>query len=133
MASPAYLARAGRPAKLADLNGHSMLLYSGMNPSGSLSFGGPEDRETVQFRTVMQSENETMLHQAALEGMGLTFLPALMAAPDIAAGRLESVLSKVIKFSTILHAVYPSRKYLSAKVRTFIDFLAGRISVGSAD
>ncbi|RRH92154.1 LysR family transcriptional regulator [Mesorhizobium tamadayense] len=133
MSSPAYLARTGRPAKLADLNGHSMLLYSGMNLSGSLSFGGPEDRETVQFRTVMQSENETMLHQAALEGMGLTFLPTLMAAPDIAAGRLESVLPEVIKFSTTLHAVYPSRKYLSAKVRTFIDFLAGRISVGSAD
>jgi DNA-binding transcriptional LysR family regulator len=36
------------------------------------------------------------------------------------------VLPETLKFSTTLHAVYPSRKYLSAKVRTFIDFLSSR-------
>lgn len=124
--SPDYLARTGRPAKLADLNGHSLLLYSGMNSNGSLAFNGPEGREMVKFRTVMQSENETMLHMAALEGMGLVFLPALMIQPDTAEGRLEMVLPETLKFSTTLYAVYPSRKYLSAKVRTFIDFLSSR-------
>jgi DNA-binding transcriptional LysR family regulator len=124
--SSAYLARTGRPTKLTDLNGHSLLQYSGLNSNGSLAFNGPEGRETVKFRTVMQSENETMLHLAALEGMGLVFLPALMIQPDIAEGRLEMVLPETLKFSTTLHAVYPSRKYLSAKVRTFIDFLSSR-------
>jgi DNA-binding transcriptional LysR family regulator len=124
--SPAYLARTGRPAKLTDLNGHSLLQYSGMNSNGSLGFDGPQGRETVKFQTVMQSENETMLHLAALEGMGLVFLPALMIQPDIAEGRLEMVLPKTLNFSTTLYAVYPSRKYLSAKVRTFIDFLSSR-------
>ena len=124
--SPAYLARTGRPAKLTDLNGHSLLQYSGMNSNGSLGFDGPQGRETVKFQTVMQSENETMLHLAALEGMGLVFLPALMIQPDIAEGRLEMVLLKTLNFSTTLYAVYPSRKYLSAKVRTFIDFLSSR-------
>jgi DNA-binding transcriptional LysR family regulator len=124
--SPAYLVRTGRPAKLTDLNGHSLLLYSGVNSNGSLAFDGPEGRETVKFRTVMQSENETMLHLAALEGMGLVFLPALMIQPDIAEGRLEMVLPDTLNFSATLYAVYPSRKYLSAKVRTFIDFLSSR-------
>ncbi|NLS21126.1 LysR family transcriptional regulator [Rhizobium sp. P40RR-XXII] len=124
--SPTYLARTGRPAKLTDLNGHSLLQYSGMNSNGSLAFDGPQGRETVKFRTVMQSENETMLHMAALEGMGLVFLPALMIQPDTAEGRLEMVLPEALNFSTTLYAVYPSRKYLSAKVRTFIDFLSSR-------
>jgi DNA-binding transcriptional LysR family regulator len=124
--SPAYLARTGRPAKLGDLNGHSLLQYSGVNSNGSLAFDGPQGRETVKFRTVMQSENETMLHLAALEGMGLVFLPALMIEPDIAEGRLEIVLPGTLHFSATLYAVYPSRKYLSAKVRTFIDFLSSR-------
>jgi DNA-binding transcriptional LysR family regulator len=124
--SPAYLARTGRPAKLTDLNGHSLLLYSGMNSNGSLTFVGPDGQETLKFRRVMRSENETMLHLAALEGMGLVFLPALMIGPDIAEGRLEMVLPDTLNFSAALYAVYPSRRYLSAKVRTFIDFLSSR-------
>lgn len=122
--SPAYLARAGRPTKVADLNGHSLLLYSGMNANGSLTIDGPEGQETLKFQPVMRSENETMLHMAALEDMGLVFLPALMIQPDIAEGRLERVLPDTVGFSATLYAVYPSRKYLSAKVRTFIDFLS---------
>ncbi|MFB9037914.1 LysR family transcriptional regulator [Xanthomonas arboricola] len=124
--SPAYLARSSRPAELAELNGHSLLLYSGVNSNGNLAFDGPEGRETVKFRTVMQSENETMLHLAAIEGMGLAFLPTLMIQPDIAEGRLEMVLPESVNFDATLYAVYPSRKHLSAKVRTFIDFLSSR-------
>lgn len=124
--SPAYLERTGRPTTLNELNGHSLLLYSGVNSDGSLIFDGPGGREAVKFQTVIQSENETMLHLAALEGMGLVFLPAWMAQPDIAAGRLEMVLPETLKLSVTLYAVYPSKKYLSAKVRTFIDFLASQ-------
>jgi len=126
VASPAYLTRTGRPSKVGDLNGHSILLYKGMNSSGSMTLDGPKGQATVKFRPVMLSENEIMLHLAALEGMGLVFLPAWMTQTDIAEGRLEVVLPEEVMFSTTLHAVYPSRKYLSAKVRTFIDFLASR-------
>jgi DNA-binding transcriptional LysR family regulator len=126
--SPAYLSRTGRPAKLADLNGHSLLLYSGINWNGSLTIDGPEGRETVMFRIVMQSENETMLRLAALEGMGLVFLPTWMTQSDVAEGRLEMVLPDAWSFDMTLHAVYPSRKYLSAKVRTFIDFMVSQTS-----
>ncbi|AXF05853.1 LysR family transcriptional regulator [Paraburkholderia hospita] len=128
VASPSYLERAGRPAALSDLNGHSLLMYSGINFSGSLFLKGRDGEEAVKFRSVMRSENETMLHLAALEGMGLVFLPAWMTQSDIAKGTLEHVLVDEIQFGTTLHAVYPSRKYLSAKVRTFIDFLSSRLN-----
>ncbi|CCD92228.1 putative transcriptional regulatory protein, LysR family (fragment) [Bradyrhizobium sp. ORS 375] len=45
-------------------------------------------------------------------------------ADDLASGRLETVLPDVMTIKAPLMAVYPSRKYLSAKVRTFIDFIA---------
>ena len=48
----------------------------------------------------------------------------MAGAEDIAAGRLEHVMPEHIIFVGKLFAVYPSRKYLSAKVRTFIDFVA---------
>jgi DNA-binding transcriptional LysR family regulator len=126
MGSPDYLRRTGRPARLADLNGHSLLLYGGMSANEAIAFDSPEGRQTVSFRVVMKSENETLLQQAALAGMGLVFLPMWMAQTDITQGRLETVLPDISKFSTTLHAVYPSRKYLSAKVRTLVDFLAAQ-------
>jgi len=124
-AAPAYLTRTGRPATISDLNGHALLLYSGMNANGLLPLDG---HSAPKFRIALRSENEIMLHLAALEAMGLVLLPVWMAQPDLAAGRLEAVLPTLISVTIPLHAVYPSRQYLSAKVRTFIDFVASRLS-----
>ena len=127
VASPAYLERAGRPNKLSDLNGHALLMYSGAKLSSTITFDGSDAKETVKFRTVLESANESLLHFAALEGMGMTFLPQLMVESEIDEGQLEIVLPGTAQFLATLYAVYPSRKFLSAKVRTFIDFLAAKI------
>jgi len=123
VAAPAYLKRAGRPAKLADIAGHALLHYA-LYPGESFSFEGENGPETIKLDPVLRSANETLLHMAALEGMGLAFLPKWLVAADIAAGRLEHVMPDHVVFVGKLFAVYPSRKYLSAKVRTFIDFVA---------
>jgi DNA-binding transcriptional LysR family regulator len=120
--APAYLDRAGRPTKLADLAGQAMLHYA-LYPGETFSFEGEHGTETVKLNPVLRSGNETLLHMAALEGMGLAFLPKWLVAEDIAAGRLEHVMPGQVLFEGKLFAVYPSRKYLSAKVRTFIDFV----------
>ncbi|WP_439407780.1 LysR family transcriptional regulator [Bradyrhizobium sp. DASA03076] len=123
VAAPAYLKRAGRPTKLSDIAGQALLHYA-LYPGESFSFAGEHGTETIKFNPVLRSGNETLLHMAALEGMGLAFLPKWLVAEDIAAGRLEHVMPGHIIFVGKLFAVYPSRKYLSAKVRTFIDFIA---------
>ncbi|WP_439372699.1 LysR substrate-binding domain-containing protein [Bradyrhizobium sp. DASA03120] len=123
VAAPAFLKRAGRPKTLADLSGQALLHYA-LYPGESFSFEGEKGPETVKLNPVLRSGNETLLHMAALEGMGLAFLPKWLVTADIAAGRLEHVMPGHIVFVGKLFAVYPSRKYLSAKVRTFIDFVA---------
>jgi len=122
VASPAYLDRTGRPGKLADLNGHALLLYAGLQTNGAMTLEGPQGSEAVKFRVVMESSNDTILQLGALEGMGLAFVPRWVVDADIAEGRLELVLPEAPSLRGTLYAVYPSRKYLSAKVRTFIDF-----------
>jgi DNA-binding transcriptional LysR family regulator len=62
------------------------------------------------------------LHLAALQGMGLAMLPKWMIGQDVESGRLVHVLPECMYGGTV-YGVYPSRKYLSSKVRTFIDFL----------
>ncbi|PYE41243.1 DNA-binding transcriptional LysR family regulator [Rhizobium sp. PP-F2F-G20b] len=126
MASPNYLNHAGRPQSIAELNGHAMLRYNGISVSESISFGSHNERLKVTFRNVLLSSNETLLHLAALRGMGMVFLPESLVAEDLKAGRLELLFPEALGVSNTLHAVYPSRKYLSAKVRTFIDFLVLR-------
>ena len=134
VAAPSYLERAGRPKSVADLNGHAFLAYSLL----SLEVGAPiaimGGAAAIQFVPVLRSGNETLLHHAALDGMGLTFLPQWLAEPDLAAGRLELVLPEEVTFKMPLLGVYPSRKYLSAKVRTFLDFMAEdqRLSWGAS-
>ncbi|MGY8679889.1 LysR family transcriptional regulator [Bradyrhizobium sp. UFLA05-153] len=123
VAAPAFLKRAGRPTKLADLSGQALLHYA-LYPGESFTFTGERGTETVKLNPVLRSGNETLLHMAALEGMGFAFLPKWLVTDDIAAGRLEHVMPDQIIFVGKLFAVYPSRKYLSAKVRTFIDFIA---------
>ena len=122
VAAPAYLKRAGRPATFADLSGQALLHYA-LYPGESFSFQGEHGPETVKLDPVLRSGNETLLHMAALEGMGLAFLPKWLVAEDIASGRLEHLMPGQVIFEGKLFAVYPSRKYLSAKVRTFIDFI----------
>lgn len=127
VASPDYLRRTGRPRSLKDLNDHSLLLYSFIPYHSGITVGSDSGKEFVKFKVVMESSNETMLYMAALEGMGLTFLPQPQAQADIDAGRLEIVLPDLLHLGGTLFAVYPSRKYLSAKVRLFIDFLVEQV------
>ena len=122
VAAPAFLDRAGRPTKFADLAGQAWLHYA-LYPGETFSLNRNGTVETVRPNPVLRSGNETLLHMAALEGMGFAFLPKWLVADDIAAGRLVHILPDDVAFEGRLFAVYPSRKYLSAKVRTFIDFV----------
>lgn len=124
--TPAHLNVTGRPAAVDDLNGRALLLYGGMNASGIVPVTGSAGQKTVRFDVVLRTENEIMLYQAALAGMGLAILPTSMTERDVATGVLETILPDQLCFSVPLHAVYPSGKYLSAKVRTFIDFFVAQ-------
>ena len=122
--SPAYLDRAGRPVRAADLAMHAMLVYSLMSDVNRLDIEGPHGRETVKVDAVLQSNNESLMRLAALEGMGLALLPNSLIARDLQAGRLEIVLPEYRVFDSKLYGVYQNRKYLSPKVRTFLDFIS---------
>lgn len=59
-----------------------------------------------------------------LEGMGFALLLKWLVSDDLAAARLERVLPEQLFPAGRLLAVYPSRKYLSVKVGSFLDFIA---------
>ena len=66
----------------------------------------------------------SLARAAAVAGLGFSILPDFIAAADIAAGRLLPLLDDRIAKGAGIYAVYPHRRYLPAKVRVFVDFLA---------
>ena len=71
----------------------------------------------------MHANNGQILCALAVAGVGITLEPDFIVAPDVRAGRLVTLLPGYAPPSIPINAVYPSRRHLSAKVRTFVDFL----------
>jgi DNA-binding transcriptional LysR family regulator len=124
VAAPSYLDAAGRPARPADLDRHAGIVYSLLSGGGETVLDGPRGRESGRLQPVMHTNNESLIHAAAIDGMGIALLPSWQTGDDLAAGRLERVLPAYSMPAITLFAVYTSRRYLSSKVRTFVDFIA---------
>lgn len=131
VAAPAFLDRYSRPTTSDELNGAPMLAYSQVAGDGRLKFGGAKGMD-VKLRPVMVSSNETLLHHCAVAGMGFAMLPNWVTKDDLAAQRLEVVLPHVDWPKLHIQAIYADRSYLPAKVRSFLDFLAGQHGLASA-
>ncbi|MFM7444400.1 MAG: LysR family transcriptional regulator [Tabrizicola sp.] len=125
LAAPALLDRIGRPQVVDDLNGRPFLAYSPISTGGRVRLGLGPNAPEARMVPVLQSANETVLFQAALEGMGIAIMPHLPARAHLAAGRLERILPDLPAPTVALSAIYPDRSYLPAKTRSFLDFLAG--------
>lgn len=131
--TPVLLERLGRPKSIEDLTGAPFLAYSSVAPDGRLRLGMGPDAPELRLRPVLISGNETLLHCAAREGIGLSIMPHWLIRDDIASGMLEAVLPREFRPAVTLHAVYPDRSYLPAKVRSFLDFLSGPDGIGELD
>lgn len=123
-ASPGYLSRAGTPRELADLARHALLVYTYANNPHELRFTRDGEASTIAIKGVVESNDGQVLRAAALDGLGILVQPTYILYDDIVAGRLVPVLDAWDLPRLTVNLAYPSRKHLSAKVRTFIDFIA---------
>jgi DNA-binding transcriptional LysR family regulator len=86
----------------------------------------------VPIQAVMCSNNGDVLREAALAGQGIALLPTFLVGPDIKAHRLAVVLPAYPPSALGIHALYAPNRYLAAKTRLLIDFLAARFGHLSA-
>ncbi|MFC3681539.1 LysR family transcriptional regulator [Bacterioplanoides pacificum] len=120
-ASPDYLRRHGSPNHPNDLSDHILLSSPDWNSWG---FIGPDEQEhTVQVKPRLQVNDFASLYTLALSGVGIAPLPMIIAASAIRSKNLVPVLSDWPFETSPIHALYPSNRHLSAKVRSFVDFV----------
>ena len=123
-ASPRYLAQYGTPKALDDLRQHKMLIYTHSNNPNNLRFTRDGQTSTITVKGLLDANDGQILRVAALDGLGILVQPTYIVYDDIVAGRLVPVLDEWDLPRLTVNLAYPSRKHLSAKVRTFIDFVA---------
>lgn len=126
-ASPEYLERAGYPESPEHLPGHSCLSSSTLPPGNRWTFKRDGTSTVVKVNGPIKCNMVGAIRSAALNGMGIAALPSYIIGPDIRAKRLIVLFEEYEPASLDIHAVYPHRKHLSAKVVMFLEFLCERI------
>ncbi|MCA8932044.1 MAG: LysR family transcriptional regulator [Rhodospirillaceae bacterium] len=127
VASPAYLARHGVPATPDDLAGHEMVGFVSSRTGAvmPLEFTDADGvREITLASRVTVNEAETLVGLARL-GFGLIQAPRYRFADDFARSTLVEVLADHPPTPTPLAAYWPQNRQLAARVRVFVDWVAG--------
>lgn len=130
VASPAYIARCGRPQDLSELLRHNRLSFGFHRHSQAWVFQNA-DGQRVEIEpkgNVLLSDGESM-RRCALAGLGIARLASFHIQEDLKAGRLVPVLEEYDSGeSEAIHAVFigPGHQ-LPHRVRVFIDFLLDKI------
>jgi DNA-binding transcriptional LysR family regulator len=122
-ASPGYLREHGRPEQPRDLEAHTRIAYT-YESERSWLFEDDRGRELRIAPAVRhRSNNGEQTREMLLGGLGLALMPTFLVADDLRAGRLETFLTGSLRADIPIHALYPHRRHLSAKVRRFVDHL----------
>jgi DNA-binding transcriptional LysR family regulator len=123
-AARSYLREHGRPMKPADLARHRFIVFVEPRPMDSLVLvrGGKQTR--VELAAVLTSNIGDVLAAMASEGLGIVAAPSFVVAAARSAGRIERVLEDwAVLPELTLWAIYPHRRFLSQKVRLFVEAL----------
>lgn len=130
-AAPAYLERRGTPHAPADLARHNCLFYSFLETSTEWRFTSDTGDTSVRVAGNFTVNNSEALREAVLRGLGVALLPTFTVGADLRGKRLQQVLGEYRAhgtFGTEVYAVYLPTRYLSPKVRAFVDFFVERFS-----
>lgn len=128
-AAPCYLERHGTPASVPELQRHAAVRFRHPGTGKLLDWpllpaaAGLE----AHARTALACNNIEAVFDAALRGIGIACLPDFLASPALADGRLLPVLPEQVGARGRYHAIWPSSRHLSPKVRAFVDHLARRL------
>jgi DNA-binding transcriptional LysR family regulator len=122
-ASPGYLDAHGAPRTVEELASGPFLLYTYSNTPNELTFRRNDEVQTLHVKGLLESNDGQVLRAAALDGMGILVQPKYILYDDLVAGRLVSVLDDWDLPRLTINIAFQSRRHISAKVRTFIDFL----------
>ncbi len=130
-ASPSYIRQNGIPISIDELCQHRCLRLLDPVFGDSWTFTDNGIERAVRMGETFQVNVAEAMAQAAGEGMGICVLPDLIAAKAFEGGRLVRLLPDHRLHERGIYALYPSRRFLDAKVRTWVEFLKEQLPLVS--
>ena len=127
-ASPGYLREHGEPRHPSALKHHRCLHYGYLESGNQWRLAGADGiARSYALDCVMWCNNGEVLRNAAVADQGIALLPSFIAGEPLQDGLLRTVLAAYSPPETVVCALYPRHRHLSAKVRLFVDFLQRRL------
>ncbi len=121
-ASPGYIAQYGLPQSIDELR-HHRCLPAHNNDLWRLE--GPEGPTSLRPEGMLITNSSEVIREAVISGLGIALRSTWDIGAELKSGALVQVLPAYESSKSVaLSAVYPSRSFLPAKVRLFIDYLA---------
>ncbi|QIG81771.1 LysR family transcriptional regulator [Sphingosinithalassobacter tenebrarum] len=132
--TPAYFERYGIPGDATDLTGHRCLLHR-YPSTGKLErwFSGDGAGVAVDSlpKAAVSNAIEPLLEMTK-SGLGIACLPDFSVNAYLEQGRLISVLEDAVKHSATFRLLWPSNRFLSPKLRVFLDYLTKNLFPAAA-
>jgi len=122
-ASAAAIERYGAPRVPADLTTRPCIIDTNYRFKQNWVFHDKGERLSVAVKGPLEVNSAAAAREAALCDLGFLRTPIFFVSEDIKSGRLVMLLEEYEEPMRGIYAVYPHRRYLSAKVRAFVDFL----------
>ncbi|HEV7435492.1 MAG TPA: LysR family transcriptional regulator [Pseudorhizobium sp.] len=123
-ASPDFVARHGPIETPQDLSRIPFIIDTNSRWHNNVRFSSPEGTTiSVSVSGPLEVNSPQATLRAAKAGLGVAIIPDFIAGPSIHSGDLVTLLEDFIAKDRGIYAVYPHRRYLPAKVRSFVDYL----------
>jgi len=129
-ASSAFLKKHGKPKEPRDLANMPCIVDTNWRGKNNWPFTGPDGQSFNQaVNSIMEVNDPEVGKRAALQGLGIAIVPEFVVLEEVKSGKLISILENYIAQGSGFYAVYPNRRHVPAKVRTFIDFMSKRLKI----
>jgi len=131
-ASPDYIKTHGLPQRPEDLSQHRLIQSTAMGPAPEWTFQINNKRTAIRIDPHIRMNTNDAVIELAVRGWGIAHQLSYQIAPDLAAGRLQTVLGEFEQPSLPIHVVHQEGRMVSGKVRSFVDFMAERLRADPA-
>ena len=128
-ASPAYINQQGEPNNAEQIAEHICIIDSNFRIGKQWPIISPDGQtESIEVSSNIAVNSPRAVKEIAMAGGGIGMIPRFIIESELQQGTLQEILPgyKTLEFG--LFAIYPHRRYLSKKVRCFIDFLIDEFS-----
>jgi DNA-binding transcriptional LysR family regulator len=132
-ASPDYLARRGIPGSPEELPQHDLLVFTAGSHRVGWRLAQGSENLRIDAAARLRINNSFAVRDAAIRGLGIAQLPVVVASVALSSNELTRVLPEWHPPAVPVHALFPSNRYLTPKVRAFIDHAVHAFSAEAAE